>query len=77
MPGVLLHCHVNPDGELKLKLPAVFADAEVDVAVSAPNARYLHDPIAWRKAVLATAGSIPDPSFRRHEQGAYEKREPF
>jgi hypothetical protein len=77
MPGVLMHCHVDPDGELKLKLPAAFADAEVEVAVSAANAGFMRDPIAWRKAVLATAGSIPDTSFRRHEQGAYEKREPF
>jgi hypothetical protein len=29
----------------------------------------------WRDFVLTTAGSITDPSFARHEQGEYERRE--
>ena len=29
----------------------------------------------WRNFVLATGASITDPSFVRHEQGEYERRE--
>jgi hypothetical protein len=29
----------------------------------------------WRDFVIATAGSISDPSFVRHEQGEYECHE--
>jgi hypothetical protein len=29
----------------------------------------------WRLFVLSTAGSISDPSFVRHDQGEYERRE--
>lgn len=29
----------------------------------------------WRNYVLSTAGSITDPTFLRHDLGAYEQRE--
>jgi hypothetical protein len=29
----------------------------------------------WYEFVLATAGSIADPTFVRHDQGEYEQRE--
>jgi len=29
----------------------------------------------WRQFILATAGSIADPTFVRHPEGGYEKRE--
>ena len=32
-------------------------------------------PEQWRHFVLSTAGSITDPTFVRHEQGEYERRE--
>ena len=28
----------------------------------------------WRSFILEVAGSIPDPSFRRHDQGTFEQR---
>jgi hypothetical protein len=74
---MLLHGHVDSDGALRLNLPPAFANADVDVAVSAASKKRAHDAEAWRKEVLATAGSIPDRSFRRYEQGEYEEREAF
>ncbi len=29
----------------------------------------------WCEFILSVAGSIPDPSFRRHDQGTFEKRD--
>ncbi len=29
----------------------------------------------WRDFILSVAGSIPDPSFRRHDQGTFEQRD--
>lgn len=29
----------------------------------------------WSEFILSVAGSIPDPSFRRHDQGTFEQRE--
>ena len=28
----------------------------------------------WSEFILSVAGSIPDPSFRRHDQGTFEQR---
>ena len=32
-------------------------------------------PEEWREFVMSVAGSIPDPSFRRHDQGRFESQE--
>ena len=29
----------------------------------------------WCEFILSVAGSIPDPSFRRHDQGTFEQRD--
>ncbi len=29
----------------------------------------------WRDFIMSVAGSIPDPSFRRHDQGTLEQRD--
>ena len=29
----------------------------------------------WSEFILSVAGSIPDPSFRRHDQGTFEQRD--
>ena len=29
----------------------------------------------WRQFVMRMAGSIPDPTFRRHDQGTFEQRD--
>lgn len=39
-----------------------------------------HEPTTqeeWRQKVEASAGSIPEPTFMRHDQGQYEHRDPL
>ncbi len=76
MNRMVVHSRVGADGILHITVPIGKADADREVQVTI-------DPIGptpmtqeeWRKFVLATAGSITDPSFVRHEQGEYERRE--
>lgn len=76
MNRIVLHSRVGADGVLQLQVPIGAADAEREVEVTIDPV--LAPPMTqeeWRKWVLATAGSITDPSFVRHEQGEYEHRE--
>jgi hypothetical protein len=76
MNRLVLHSRVGADGVLHLMVPIGqdAADREVQVTI---------DPVGpapmtqeeWRNFVFTTAGSITDPSFVRHEQGEYERRE--
>jgi hypothetical protein len=50
------------------------ADREVQVTID-PIVPAAMTQEEWSAFVMATAGSIPDPSFVRHEQGQYERRE--
>ena len=76
MNSIVLHSRVGSDGVLHLDVPIGEAGANREVQVTI-------DPLGlapltqeeWRNFVLSTAGSITDPSFVRHEQGAYEQRE--
>jgi len=76
MDRMVVHSRVGPDGILNIKLPIGEADADREVQVTV-------DPVGlssmtqeeWRNFVLSTAGSITDPSFVRHDQGEYERRE--
>jgi hypothetical protein len=76
MNRVVVHSHVGADGVLHLTVPMGKADAgrEVQVTVEpvGPSAMTQEE---WRRFVLSTAGTITDPSFVRHEQGQYERRE--
>jgi hypothetical protein len=76
MDRILIHSRVGADGVLRIDVPMGddAADREVRVTI---------DPVGpppmtqeeWRQFVLATAGSVTDPSFVRHDQGEYEHRE--
>jgi hypothetical protein len=76
MDHKVLRSRVNPEGVLHIEIPLGVADAGKEVQVTI-------DPIEpapisqeeWRRFILATAGSIDDPSFFRHDQGQYEIRE--
>ena len=76
MNRMVIHSRVGADGILNISLPIGKADADREVQVTV-------DPVGsspmtqeeWRNFVLATAGSLADPSFVRHEQGEYERRE--
>lgn len=67
---------IGPDGVLDVKIPIGREEAnrEVLVTVEATNhpAANIDD---WRRFIRQTAGSIDDPTFRRHEQGNIDQRE--
>jgi hypothetical protein len=67
---------VGADGVLHLDVPIgeAAADREVQVTID-PVGPAAMTQEEWRNFVLATRGSITDPSFVRHEQGEYERRE--
>ena len=76
MNRMVLHSRVGADGMLHITVAISKAAADQEVQVTI-------DPVGpspmtqeeWRNFVLTTAGSITDPSFVRHEQGEYERRE--
>ena len=78
MNRIIVKSRVGGDGVLQLTLPvgAAAANREVQVTVE-PVGPPAMSQEEWRQFVLATAGSITDPTFRRHEQGEYEEREPL
>jgi len=76
MNRVVLHSRVGADGILHITVLMGKADADREVQVTIDPAG--PPPMTqeeWRDFVLTTAGSITDPSFVRHEQGQYERRE--
>jgi hypothetical protein len=76
MSRLVLHSRVGPDGILHITVPIgkAAADRQVQVTIDTDSPPPM-TPDEWRNFVLATAGSITDPSFVRHEQGQYERRE--
>ncbi|HVC94322.1 MAG TPA: hypothetical protein VND64_11560 [Pirellulales bacterium] len=76
MNRIVIQSRVGIDGVLKLLVPVgeSEADRKVQVTIDPLHASQLSRE-EWHRFVLATAGSIADPSFVRHEQGQYECRE--
>lgn len=78
MNRMVLHSRIGSDGVLRLTVPIGKEDADREVQVTIDAVWVGPPPMTqeeWRDFVLATAGSITDPSFIRHEQGGYERRE--
>ncbi len=75
MAPIHLKAKVGPDGVLNLSVPVGVAEAnhEVDITVSPIRPAMTQDE--WHKFIAETAGSITDPTFRRHEQGEFEQRD--
>ena len=70
MNRLIVHSRVGADGVLHLTVPLGKDDADREVAVTiVPVGPVPMSPEEWRNFVLATAGSITDPSFMRHQQG--------
>jgi hypothetical protein len=71
---------VGEDGNVIVPVGAAEAGREVEVTVSATDnvrtSRQMTQP-EWEAFIARLAGSIQDPTFRRHEQGEYEERLPF
>jgi hypothetical protein len=70
------------DGVLEVRVPVGVAGGEFDVVVvvqpKAPAAPGSPESRGWPPGFIErTAGSITDPTFRRHEQGEFEKRLDF
>ena len=69
---------VGANGVLHVTVPLSPADADREVVVTiepSPGPRRPISPEEWRAWIVATAGSVPDPTFFRHEQGEWERRE--
>jgi hypothetical protein len=63
---------------LRLNLPLSRAEAGQQVRVTVePELQPAMTVAEWHAFIDRTAGSIPDPEFRRWEQGEYEVREPL
>lgn len=75
MNRIVLREKVGSDGVLHLALPPGTAEVGQEVQVTIEPVKPTLTQEEWRAWVLATAGSIPDPTFLRHEQGEYEQRE--
>jgi hypothetical protein len=80
MTRIELRHRVGSDGVLTLTVPVGMAQANREVKVTVEPAEKTAaeaplDPEQWQQFIRQTAGSIQDPSFRRHEQGEYEDRE--
>lgn len=81
MQTIELEAHTNADGLLKLEVPVGVANSDVDVVVIVqPKTNATTDEArGWPPGFFKeTAGSLAnDPTFMRHDQGAYEIREAF
>jgi hypothetical protein len=78
MNRIVFHSRIGADGVLRITVPIGKEDADREVRVTIDPAPVGPPPMTaqeWRDFVLATAGSITDPSFVRQEQGEYEPRE--
>lgn len=76
MNRMIIHSRVGADGILQLAVPIgkEVADQEVTVTIDPPSPHVMTQD-EWRQFILSTAGSVTDPTFVRHEQGNYERRE--
>ena len=79
MTRIEIKSKVGPDGVLKVALPVGMAEANREVKITVESLessaeRPAMGPEEWRQFVEETAGSIPDPTFQRHEQGEFEQR---
>lgn len=81
MVSIQVKAHVGPDGILRLQVPAEFRDTDVEARVvlqpaSQNGAKVEKDERGWPVGFFeATAGSIPDETFKRWPQGEYEARD--
>ena len=75
MTTISTKVRVGQDGNIVVPVGADEAGTEVIVTVS-PSPATLSQA-EWEEFVDRTAGSIADPTFRRHAPNDYEKREPF
>ena len=75
MTSIEVKSKVDANGVLNLSIPFRTEDAnrEVRVLVEPLDKAMSHEE--WRQFIQSTAGSISDPTFQRHTQGEFERRE--
>lgn len=74
MQTITLQAHAGADGVLTLEVPVGIADIDFDVVVVCTPR--VGNSVAPKK-LAQLIGTIDDPTFVRHPQGAYEQREPL
>ena len=79
MTPTTITSRVGADGVLSVVLALGQAEAnqEVRVTVEPIAAKPAMTQEEWAAWVKSMAGSIDDPTFRRHEQGDFEQRDPL
>ena len=78
MTSIQLRSKVDANGVLHLSVPFGKRDADREVRVTVEPLDEASVPISadqWRRFVHEMAGCIDDPTFERHSQGNFEKRE--
>lgn len=75
MTKTMRTARVGADGVLHVPLGAHEANQQVRITIESAGPHMSQED--WQNWVLSVAGSITDPTFRRHEQGDYEAREQF
>ena len=79
MNPLVLNSRSDADGKVHISVDLGAAAANRDVRVTIEPVESRIRPAMtqqdWADFVHRTAGSISDPSFRRHEQGSLETRE--
>jgi len=79
MQRIVTQSTVNGDGTLVVPLGPALAGKHVQVTVepAAPDVKKAADMTQeeWLAFIAATAGSIPDPTFFRHDQGEHQERD--
>jgi hypothetical protein len=71
---------VNADGNVIIPVGSQRAGSQVKVHVDPLEDSELLDRLTddeWHRRLAETAGSITDPTFRRHDQGRFEHRLEF
>lgn len=76
MIRMVVKSRVGEDGVLHVEVPLGKSEAnrEVQVTIETGGTEAMTQE-EWRTFVKSAAGSVTDPTFQRHEQGAYERRE--
>ncbi len=79
MNTTVVTSRVGADGVLSVVLPLgpAGANQEVRVTVEPIASKPAMTQEEWTAWVKSMAGSIDDPTFRRHEQGDFEQRDPL
>jgi hypothetical protein len=76
MNRMVVKSRVGPDGVLQVTVPVGAGEANREVQVTIePTQVPVMTQDEWRTWVEELAGSVTDPTFRRHEQGEFEQRE--